>query len=91
MRVTWKRENYLRYFRRKSSCTVGDVAQHRLSNHRYRSTRKGTAAREPAREHLARLVIGGYNLSFAHPILTVSSQKTFIEGRVLLVQGADSL
>ncbi|CAM9862787.1 unnamed protein product [Sphacelaria rigidula] len=63
MRVTWEREVDLRHCRREILLYwVGDTVQHRPLNKRYRSMRKGAAARELAREHSARFVVAGYSV-----------------------------
>ena len=91
MRVTWEREEDLRHFRRDILLYwVGDVAQHRPLNKRYRSMRKGAAARELAREHSARFVISGYSLIPRSHYLRSFAKKRLPKGAYFWYRAMDS-
>ena len=91
-RVTWEREIDLRHFRRQILLYwVGDTAQHRPLNRRYRSMRKGAAARELAREHSARFVVAGYRLVSRAQYLLSFRRKRLPKGAFFWYKAQDSL
>ena len=91
MRVTWEREEDLRHFRREILLYwVGDVAQHRPLNKRYRSMRKGAAPRELAREHSARFVISGYSPIPRSHYLRSFAKKRLPKGAFFWYRAMDS-